>query len=76
MSYARTAPSDPITDIGFETSPLTVTDGLDARSRAVPRRFRLSLEESAAGRYDCQVTVLDATGQKAAFWRAAVVVIR
>ena len=59
----------------FETVPLAVTSGLDARSRAVPLRLSLPLENVAAGRYDCQVTVLDPTGQKAAFWRAPVVVV-
>ena len=29
----------------------------------------------ATGRYDCQVTVLDPTGQKAAFWRAPIVIV-
>ena len=55
----------------FETAPLAVTDGLDAKSKAVPLRFSLPLESVAPGRYDCQVTVLDPDGQKAAFWRAA-----
>ena len=59
----------------FETAPLAVTDGLDARSKAVPLRFSLPLESLAPGRYDCQVTVLEPTGQKAAFWRAPVVVV-
>ena len=27
------------------------------------------------GRYDCQVTVLDPTGQKAAFWQAPIVLV-
>jgi VWFA-related protein len=59
----------------FETSPLAVTSGLDAKSKAVPLRFSLSLEQLPAGRYDCQVTVLDPTGQKAAFWQAPIVLI-
>jgi hypothetical protein len=59
----------------FETAPLPVTDGLEARSKAVPLRFSLPLESLATGRYDCQVTVLDPAGQKAAFWRAPVVLV-
>ena len=39
-------------------------------------RFSLPLESVAPGRYDCQVTVLDPNGQKAAFWRAPIVVIQ
>jgi hypothetical protein len=59
----------------FETAPLPVTDGLDAKSKAVPLRFSLSLDSLPTGRYDCQVTVLDPAGQKAAFWRAPVVLV-
>ncbi len=59
----------------FETAPLAVTDGLDVKSKAVPLRFSIPLESIPAGRYDCQVTVLDPTGQKVAFWRAPVVLV-
>jgi len=59
----------------FDTSPLTVTDGLDLKSKAVPLRFSVPLDGVPTGRYDCQVTVLDPTGQKAAFWRAPVVIV-
>jgi hypothetical protein len=59
----------------FETAPLAVTEGLDAKTKAVPLRFSLSLDLLTPGRYDCQVTVLDATAQKVAFWRAPIVVI-
>lgn len=59
----------------FETPPLPVTEGLDPKSKAVPLRFSLSLSKLPPGRYDCQVTVVDPTGQKAAFWRAPVMLI-
>lgn len=59
----------------LETAPLPVTDGLDARSKAVPLRFSVPLAELQNGRYECQVTVLDTTGQKAAFWRAPIVLV-
>jgi VWFA-related protein len=59
----------------FETEPLSVTEGLDARTKAVPLRFSLPLERLPAGRYDCQVTVLDPAAQKVAFWRAPIVVV-
>ena len=58
----------------FETAPLPVTSGLDAKSKGVPLRFSLSLEKLQPGQYDCQVTVLDPTGQKATFWQAPIVV--
>jgi VWFA-related protein len=59
----------------FDTSPLAVTEGLDVKSKAVPLRFSIPLESVSPGRYDCQVTVLDPTGQKVAFWRAPVVIV-
>ena len=59
----------------FETTPLAVTEGLDARTKAVPLRFVLPLDALTPGRYECQVTVLDSTAQKVAFWRAPIVVI-
>jgi len=59
----------------LETMPLPVVDGIDPKSKAVPLRFALPLADLPNGRYDCQVTVLDTTSQKAAFWRAPVVVV-
>jgi hypothetical protein len=59
----------------LETAPLPVTDGLEARSKAVPLRFSLPLESLPAGRYDVQVTVVDPAGQKVAFWRAPVALV-
>ena len=59
----------------FETAPLAVTEGFDPKTRAVPLRFSLPLESLTPGRYDCQVSVLDATAQKVAFWRAPIVVV-
>jgi VWFA-related protein len=59
----------------FETPALAVTDGLDAQTKAVPLRFSVSMETLPPGQYDCQVTVLDHTGQKAAFWQAPIVLI-
>jgi hypothetical protein len=59
----------------FETVPLAVTEGYDPRSKALPLRFSLSLATLPTGRYDCQVTVLDPAGQKAAFWQAPIVLV-
>jgi hypothetical protein len=60
----------------FETPPLGVTEGMDAKSKAVPMRFSLALSKLPPGRYDCQVTVLDPTGQKANFWLAPVLLVQ
>jgi VWFA-related protein len=59
----------------FETPPLAVTEGLDPKSKALPLRFSLTLNKLPPGRYDCQVSVVDPTGRKAAFWQAPVMLV-
>src|SRR3989454_7250566 len=59
----------------FETRPLAIVDGLDPKSKAVPLKFSLALGKLPAGEYNCQVTVLDPTGQKVAFWQAPVMLV-
>ena len=59
----------------FETPPLAVTEGMDPKSKALPLRFSLTLNKLPPGRYDCQVTVVDPSGQKAAFWQAPVMLV-
>ena len=59
----------------FEATPVAVTEGLDARSKAVPIRITLPLNGVAPGRYECQVSVLNPNGQKVAFWRVPIAVI-
>jgi hypothetical protein len=59
----------------FETPPLAVTEGLNNRLKTVPLKFSVSLAKFSPGEYNCQVTVLDPTGQKAAFWQAPVMFV-
>ena len=59
----------------LETDPLQVIDGMDPRSKAVPLRFSIPLDKLDIGRYDCQVTVLEPTGQKVAFWQAPIALV-
>jgi VWFA-related protein len=59
----------------FETRPLAVTDPPDPKSKAMPVRFNLSLSKLPPGEYNCQVTVVSPSGQKAAFWQAPVMLI-
>jgi hypothetical protein len=59
----------------FETQPVAVTEGVERTSRAVPVRLRIPLQDLPPGRYDWQVTVLEPTGQRAAFWQTAIVVV-
>jgi len=59
----------------FETAPLEVTEGLNAKSKALPVRFSVPLGKLQPGRYTCQVSVLDPGAQKFAFWRAPIVMV-
>lgn len=59
----------------FETDPMAV-DEWNPKLRAVPIRFSIPPGSLPPGSYDCQVTVLDPNGNKAAFWRAGVAVVR
>lgn len=59
----------------FETAPLQVSEGMDNKLKTVPLRFSLSLGKLPPGKYDCQVSVIDPGGQKAAFWQAPVMLV-
>ena len=59
----------------FETPPLQVTESLNNRLKTTPLKFSLSLSKLPPGQYNCQVTILDPSGQKAAFWQAPVMLI-
>jgi VWFA-related protein len=56
----------------FETQPTIMTRGLSTRLKTVPLSLGISNNPLAPGQYECQVTVLDPAGHKAAFWRAPV----
>ncbi len=60
----------------FETEPLHVTEGLNPLTKSVPVRFSLPLSKLEPGRYTCQVTVLDPSAQRFAFWRAPVILLQ
>jgi hypothetical protein len=59
----------------FETAPLEIADGLNAKSKAVPLSFRFPLAKLDPGRYTCQVTVVEPAAQKFAVWRSGVVLL-
>lgn len=59
----------------FEMPPMKVIDGMKNRLNTVPLSFNVPLSQLPTGEYDCQVTVLDPTGQKGAFWRAQIKVV-
>ncbi len=60
----------------FETPAYKATEGLDQKSKALSLRFSIPLDNLPPGEFDCQVTVLDPNGGKAAFWRAPVMLVQ
>ena len=52
-----------------------ITDGLDPRSKAVPIKLTVPLDDLAPGEYAVQLTVLDTTANKAAFWQSSILVV-
>jgi VWFA-related protein len=59
----------------FETQPMEMTSGLNNRLQTMPFSFTIPLNQVPPGEYDCQISVLDPTGKKAAFWQAQVKVV-
>jgi hypothetical protein len=59
----------------FETQPMLVKSGLSTRLKTMPLNFSIASNQLSPGEYECQVTVLDPTGHKAAFWRAPVMLV-
>ena len=58
----------------LETDPSAITDGWNTTSGAIPIRLTLPRRSLPPGAYDCQVTVLDPDGGRAAFWRAPIAI--
>ena len=59
----------------WETTPIKVTASWDNRLKTMPIEFSIPLDVLTPGQYDCQISVLDASGQRAAFWRAPIAVV-
>jgi VWFA-related protein len=59
----------------FETAPMEATATLNDRLKTIPLRFNIPLSQLPPGEYDCQISVLDPNGQKAAFWQSPLVVV-
>jgi VWFA-related protein len=59
----------------FETAPLQISEGLNAKSKAVPVRFSVPLGKLQPGRYTCQVSVVSPAVQKFAVWRSPMVLL-
>ena len=59
----------------FQLPARVITDGLDATSKAVPIKLAVPLDDLPPGEYTVQITVLDTTAQKAAFWQSSVLIV-
>ena len=59
----------------FETQPMEVSSAMTNSLKTMPLRFSIGLNSLPPGDYDCQVTVLDPTGAKSAFWQAGITVV-
>jgi hypothetical protein len=59
----------------YETQPMEVSPNPNTRLQIAPMNFTVDLGSLAPGKYDCQVTVLDPSGGKGAFWKAGIMVV-
>jgi len=59
----------------FETQPMEVASGMSNGIKTMPLRFNIGLSQLPAGEYDCQVTVLNPTGQKSSFWQSPITLV-
>jgi hypothetical protein len=58
----------------LKTQPIAVDPNPATRLGVTPMTFDVSAAALKPGQYECQVTVLDPSTGKAAFWRAPIVI--
>jgi len=61
--------------LAMETPPIAVTPEPGTRLGVVPLSFQVPLGKLEPGRYQCQVSVLDPAGRRAAFWQGSVMLV-
>ena len=59
----------------LETPPKVTTAEPGSRLGIAPISFNIKLDGISPGRYDCQVSILDPTEEKVAFWTSSIVVV-
>jgi hypothetical protein len=59
----------------YETPPVEVSPSPNTKLKTAPLNFTVDLNQLPPGKYDCQVTILDPTGQKGAFWQAPIMLV-
>jgi hypothetical protein len=60
----------------YETPPQSITPSTTSRLGTMGLSFDLGVDSLPRGSYDCQVTVIDPSTQKAAFWRASILLVQ
>ena len=60
----------------FESAPLAATPDAGTRLGVTPFSFHLGLADVGAGKYDCQISVLDPSGHRVAFWVNPIMLVR
>ncbi len=61
--------------LAMEMPPIAVTPEPMTRLGVVPLNFQVRLGKLKPGRYQCQVSVLDPAGHRAAFWQGPVMLV-
>jgi VWFA-related protein len=59
----------------FESQPVRLDEFAQKRAQTLPLRFQAPLSQLAAGRYTCQINIVDETGRKFVFARTEIVVL-
>ena len=59
----------------FESQPVRLDSFIPKRGQTLPIRFQTPLAQLAAGRYTCQINLIDETGHKFSFQRSDIVVL-
>ncbi len=59
----------------FESEPVRLDAFAQKRAQTLPLEFQAPLAKLAAGRYTCQINIVDETGRKFAFQRTEIVVL-
>jgi VWFA-related protein len=60
----------------YETPPQSIVPSATSRLGTMRLNFDLGVDSLPRGSYDCQVTVIDPSTQKAAFWRASILLVQ
>ena len=62
--------------LAMETAPIAVTPLPNTRLGIVPLSFQVALGDLQPGSYQCQISVLDPSGNRAAFWQGSVMLVQ